>query len=106
MLGGLSNGGLWAVPPDADENSVFNVLRIVSNCRNFFKLVTLDTFPRNPFDTVEPTVPLRYIQCILQVKKVKIIANIQVWTVKDFLHTLRTTIISKSRYSVYTNIAT
>ena len=62
-------------PPDADKNSVFNVLRIVSNCRNFFKLVTLDTFPHNPFDTVEPSVPLRYV---LLVNKVKIIANIQV----------------------------
>jgi len=74
VLGDLSSGGLGAA---ADENSVFIVLKIVSNCRNFFKLVTLDTFPHNPFDTDKPTVPLRYI---LQVKKVKIIVNIQVWT--------------------------
>jgi len=65
VLGNHSSGG------HADENSVFNVLRIVTNCRNFFKLVTSDTFPHNPFDTDEPTVPLRYIQCILQVNKVK-----------------------------------
>jgi len=82
----------WGSGGAAHENSVFNVLRIV---RNFFKLVTSDTFPHNPFDTVEPTVPVRYIQYILQVNKVKIIANIQVWTGKYFLHTLRTTIISK-----------
>ena len=44
VQGNLSSGGLGAQPPDADENSVFNVLRIVSNCRNFFKLVTSDTF--------------------------------------------------------------
>jgi len=47
-------------------------------------------------DTDEPTVPLRYIQCIPHVKKVKIIVNIQVWMDKYFLHTLRTTIISKN----------
>ena len=29
----------------------FNVLRIVSNCSNFFKLVTLDIFSHNLFDT-------------------------------------------------------
>jgi len=94
VLGDLSSGGLGAQPPDADENSVFNVLRIVWN---FFKLVTLDTFPHNPFDTVEPTVPVRYI---LQVNKVIIIANIQVWTDKYFLHTLRTTIIIKNMIGV------
>ena len=60
-----------SVPPDADENSVFNVLRIISNCRNFFKLVTSDTFPHNPFDTDEPTVPLRHIQCIFRLTKLK-----------------------------------
>jgi len=69
VQGNLSSGGLGAQPPDADENSVFNVLRIVSNCRNFFKLITSDTFPHNPFDTDEPTVPLRHIQCTLQVNK-------------------------------------
>ena len=43
-----------------DEGSIlnFNVLRIVSNCSNFFKLVTSDTFTHNPFDIDEPTVPL------------------------------------------------
>ena len=47
--------------PDTDEGSIFNVLRIVSNCSNFFKLVISDTFTHNPFDTDETTVPLRYI---------------------------------------------
>ena len=90
--------GSGAVPPNADKNSVFNVLKIVSNCRNFFNLVTSDTFPHNYFDTDEPTVPLRYIQCILQVNKVKIIVNIRLWMGKYFLHTMRATIILK--YSV------
>ena len=44
-----------------DEGSIFNVLRIVSNCSNFFKLVTFDTFRHNSFDIDEPTVPLNYI---------------------------------------------
>ena len=29
----------------------FKILRIVSNCSDFFKLVTTDTFIHNPFDT-------------------------------------------------------
>jgi len=61
VLGDLSSGGLGAQPPDTDENSVFDVQRIVSNCRNFFKLASnFRYFPYNPFDTVEPTVPLSY----------------------------------------------
>jgi len=64
--------------------------------QEFLQASNFRHFPHNPFNTVEPTVPLRYTY-ILQVK---IIANIQVRTDKYFLHTLRTTIISKSRYSV------
>jgi len=39
--------------PDADKSSIFNVMRIVSNCSNFCKLVTFDAITHNPIDTDE-----------------------------------------------------
>ena len=40
------------MPPDADERSVFNVLRLASNCSNFFKLVTSDTFTHKSLNNI------------------------------------------------------
>ena len=95
VLGDLNSGGLVEQPPD--ENSVFDVLRIVSNCRNFFKLVTSGTFPHNPFDTDKPSVldvyPMHRHFRLTKLKSLSLYQ--QVWMGKYFQYTLRTTIISK-----------